>query len=145
MKECLVPARGPSKPSARSRRMKSRRLQGVHRLMNRLPVEINAGDHGQRVGQFHSEEYPIFQSGAQVAGALGKRRGKRDYARTGRNPSAIGAVVELVIHRLCHRPVEVFGQNVHGKAASTSSISQRAEFYAAPLSALSTVFGNRSI
>jgi hypothetical protein len=26
--------------------MKSRRLQGVHRLMNRLPVEIDAGDHG---------------------------------------------------------------------------------------------------
>lgn len=61
MKECLVPARGPSKPSTRSRRTKSRRLQGVHRLMNRLAVEINTGDHGQRVSQFHSKEYPIFQ------------------------------------------------------------------------------------
>jgi hypothetical protein len=29
--------------------MKWRRLQGVHRLMNRLPVEIDTGDHGQRV------------------------------------------------------------------------------------------------
>ena len=64
MNECPVPAKGPSKPSTRKRRMRSRRLQGVHRLMNWLLVDIDAGDHGQRVGQFHPQKHPVFQGGA---------------------------------------------------------------------------------
>src|SRR5674476_1396702 len=53
---------------------------------------------------------------------------RRSPAHSARNPAAIGAVIELVIHRLSHRLIEVFGQNVHGEAAFALSISWRTEF-----------------
>jgi len=60
MKECRVPKNGPSKPSERSFRMKSRRLQGVQRLTQRLPVQIDAADYRQRVTQLQAQENPFF-------------------------------------------------------------------------------------
>ena len=45
-----VPEYGPSKPSARSLRMKSRRLSGRHPPILDL-VQINAGEHRQFVPQ----------------------------------------------------------------------------------------------
>ena len=65
MKECRVPENGPSKPSTRNRRMSSLRLQGVHRFLHRLPIEINSADYGQRMAELDSQKDPVFQRGAE--------------------------------------------------------------------------------
>lgn len=51
MKWCRAPEKGPSKLRRRSRRMNSARLHGVHRLAERLLVQVNAANNGQGMPQ----------------------------------------------------------------------------------------------
>src|ERR1017187_7513949 len=67
---------------------------------------------------FLREPSPPPQGGV-VALRTKSKAGKYDDTWTGWNPSAVRAVIELVIHRLSHRPVKVCGQNVHREAASS--------------------------
>jgi len=60
-----VPEKGPSKPSLRSWRMKSPRLQGVHRLTRGLLVQIDSLEHRQGVFQLESHQNPVLQRRAQ--------------------------------------------------------------------------------
>jgi hypothetical protein len=56
-----VTEKGPSKPSLRSLRMKSPRLQGVHRLTGGLLVQIDSLEYWQRVFQLEPQQNPILQ------------------------------------------------------------------------------------
>ena len=64
-----VPENGPSNPSARSLRMKSRRLSGRHAAILNL-VQINAGEHWQFMAHPQPDQNPVLQDGAEFVLAL---------------------------------------------------------------------------
>jgi hypothetical protein len=50
--------------------MKSERLQGVHRLTRRFPVEVDVVKNWQRMAQLEAKENPILQGGPQARSQL---------------------------------------------------------------------------
>ena len=59
---CREPEKGPSNPKRRNLLAKTLRLQGVHLLKLRLPVKVDFANHRQRMSEFQSYQYPVFQS-----------------------------------------------------------------------------------
>ena len=97
MKECRVPENGPSKPSTRNRRMSSLRLQGVHRFLHRLPIEINSADYGQRMAELDSQKDPVFQRGAEFVLTFDESGPKCNDSFAGRDMAGECRVFQLVV------------------------------------------------
>src|SRR5260221_8757276 len=107
-----VPEYGPSKPSARSLRMKSRRLSGRHPGILNL-VQIYAGQHGQFVPEFQADENPVLQRGAQLAFAFAQGFSERGHAFQLGNFARERAVFQLVVKRQFQRGFNVGGDRKH--------------------------------
>src|ERR1700675_4326032 len=65
MKWCWPPTNGPSKPSRGKRRMKSRRLEGVHRSTGYRGVEVDVVDESKWMAELELEHDPLIERGAQ--------------------------------------------------------------------------------
>jgi hypothetical protein len=74
--------------------MKSRRLQGVHRLIDRLPVEIDVGDYVQRVASFIPQSTQSSKVERRSSEHSSKRWGICDCSRTRWSTEDIPARVE---------------------------------------------------
>ena len=101
-----VPEYGPVNPSARSLRMKSRRLSGRHPAMLNL-VQINASENRKFVTQPQADKNPILQTRAQFVLTLAKRLAERDDAFKFRNLARERTVFELVVSGQFHRRFDI--------------------------------------
>ena len=77
-----LPENGPSKPRLRNRRMKSRRLHGFQRLMDRLPVQVDVGQDWKRVPELESDEDPVFERRAKLLLAIPEALCKGQHSGT---------------------------------------------------------------
>lgn len=111
MNRWRAPANGPSKPSARRRRTKSRRFQGVHWLNQRLLVEIDPGDKGQRMAQLQSDQQPIFRGRPRFLLVTAERRLEGDGSRCFRHPARERPIVEVIVIRRGEGLIDVVGKD----------------------------------
>src|ERR1017187_5602199 len=107
-----VPEYGPSKPSARSLRMKSPLLSDRQAGILNL-VQINAGQHRQFVSQPQADENPIFQRGAQFAFTFAQGFSERSHAFQLGDFARERAVFQLVVKRQFQRGFNVGGDRKH--------------------------------
>ncbi|MCU0922978.1 MAG: hypothetical protein MUF16_22100, partial [Burkholderiaceae bacterium] len=61
--------------------MKSRRLQGCHRLIDRFSIQVDARNDGQRVLQLQSNQNPVFKGRSQRLFALSQGISERNDAQ----------------------------------------------------------------
>src|ERR1039458_5816277 len=107
-----VPEYGPSKPSARSLRIKSRRLTGRQAGILNL-VQILVGQHRQLVPQPQADENPVLQRGAQFAFTFAQGFSERGHAFQLGNLARERAVFQLVVERQFQRGFNVGGDRKH--------------------------------
>ena len=86
-----APENGPLNPNALNRRTKSQRLQGFHRFKSGPLVQIYAGQDGEGMAKFQTQQNPVFQGRTQFVAAFGQGRskGQNSFARgyvTGESP-----------------------------------------------------------
>ena len=77
--------------------MNSLRLQGLHRLMGGLPVQIDATDHWEWVPQLQSDENPVLKRGTQLVLTLPQGVTEGYDAGTWRDTASKAAVFEFVV------------------------------------------------
>src|SRR3990172_5375007 len=111
MNSCRVPDHGPSKPSLRSRRIKSLRLHGLHRLTPWLPIQVDAGNNWQGMAQLKADQNPILQRRAKLGLALTQGCAEGHYPNACRDTPKEGAVLQLVVNRLGQSLLYVVGKN----------------------------------
>jgi len=91
--------------------MKSRRLHGVHRLIDWLLVQINLGNHRQRMTQLKTNQNPIFKSRTQFIFTLTQGSPKCYYSLARRNPSGKCSIFQFVIDSAGHKLVHIFSKD----------------------------------
>src|SRR3954453_14151309 len=92
------PASGPLHPSARMRRMNSRRLIGFG--IRRLRIDIDAADHRKKVAMPRLYQNPVLEPALQLFTGLLQRVTVRPHSFTQRNRPEIATVLHHLITRL---------------------------------------------
>jgi hypothetical protein len=94
--------------------MNSRLLMGFHAGMQ-AAVEVDTGEFGKAVSQPETDEYPVFEGGAQFVFALPQAGSKGNHSREPRDLTRKGAVVELVVGGKLKSGFDIGGQRaMHG-------------------------------
>src|SRR2546421_12201849 len=105
-----VPEKGPSKPRPRRHRTNSRRLQCVHWLTAGLSVQVDPGEHRQRMPELEAHKHPVLQRRAQGVFAFAQGGPEGHHAGTRGNAPPVTAIVELVVRRVAQRRVHIGAQ-----------------------------------
>lgn len=92
--------------------MKSRLLQGVHRLTGRRNVEVDIVDNGEGMTEFQPEDDPLFERGTQGGFAIIESRSERNNPFAGWNAACVAPIIELIIDRMGHRAADIIAEQV---------------------------------